>query len=146
MSVALIRVAPRITWLLVRTLPSELITIPVPAPIEPWYVLLASMLTTALFTFAAIAAAFVGPPVPVAPPPEPPPKLPEPPKDGEGEGVGAGAGAAVFVEVQSSCPIKAPAAEARRTTSTIPAPIAASQPRPGRFDAGSMVGSVLMSW
>src|SRR6185437_9573532 len=84
MSVAVIFVAPSMTWLLVTTVPSELMTMPVPAPAEPWYEDWTSMSTSESSTFAAIASGLEGPPVALLlvpeEPDELPPKLPEPPE------------------------------------------------------------------
>jgi hypothetical protein len=51
---ALIEVAPSITWLLVSTSPVEVSTIPVPAALPPWYPSVDTTSTTPGFTFAAI--------------------------------------------------------------------------------------------
>ena len=106
------------------------------------------MSTSAGFTFAAIAAAFEGPPEPVAgavplelpneipfgpiviPPMEKLPgavAAPGAPADGRaaGELPTAGCAVTVRVEVQNSCPSSAPAAVAATTSAARPAPAAA---------------------
>jgi hypothetical protein len=52
--VALIEVAPSITWLLVSTSPVEVSTIPVPAALPPWYPRVVTTSTMPGSTLAAI--------------------------------------------------------------------------------------------
>src|SRR5579871_5475418 len=135
MSVAVILVAPSTTWLLVRTSPFELRTMPVPAPAPPWYPNSTLMSTSAGLTLAAIAEVSEGPPLvllgvalPLPFPVEKPPpgnglKLPLPLfalppvlADGDDPPVATGGVAAWGSEDdQSSCPPTAPAAAAART-------------------------------
>src|SRR5581483_4166948 len=125
-SVAVIRVAPSMTWLFVRTSPVELRTMPVPAPeaIPPENV--ESMSTSAGLTFAAIAAGLDGPPEPLRLPE--PPKLPTPPEPpgkvlpNEAAPPPADAAEGDPAAGQNSCAITAPATDASRTSSRSAAP------------------------
>ena len=56
MSVALIEVAPSMTWLLVSTSPLEVSTIPVPAALACWYPSVDTMSTRPGDTFEVICA------------------------------------------------------------------------------------------